>query len=141
MNKIYLSFVAFFLFICCVEASAQPSFWTIHSSICEAINPAQSRMMEWRPEGLVNKDPNRPLWVMCPVMSKYFVFDSELQDSIIDIAVGNDNPQPIKVTCILSELKLISSTFQPGSKRMGHSYLIFPPVIYQGISHSGTFLT
>jgi hypothetical protein len=56
-------------------------------------------MMEWRETGLVNRDPSRSLWVMCPVMSKFF--DSNSQNSIIGIIVGNDNPQSITVQCIL----------------------------------------
>ena len=72
MDKIFSSALVFILFVFGVEASAQESVWTIHSATCEAINPAQSRMMEWRPEGLVNRDPIRSLWVMCPVMSKFF---------------------------------------------------------------------
>lgn len=99
MSKLYLSALVSFLLVFGAETSAQQSIWTTHSSVCEAINPAQAQMMQWRPEWLINKDPNRTLWVMCPVMSKYF--DNDLQDSVITIGSGNDNDLPIKVNCIL----------------------------------------
>jgi len=99
MNKIFSSALVFFLFIYVVEASAQQSVWTIHSATCEAINPAQSQKMQWRATGLVNRDPSRSLWVLCPVISKFF--DSNSQDSYISMIVANDNPQSIKVRCLL----------------------------------------
>jgi hypothetical protein len=99
MNKIYSSALALFLIVYGAEAQAQQSVWTIHSSVCEAINPAQSQKMEWRETGLVNKDPSRSLWVMCPVISKFFGGNS--QDSSIAIIIANDNPQSIEVRCIL----------------------------------------
>ena len=99
MNKLYSSALVFILFIYGVEASAQQSIWTIHPSICEAIHPIHSSMLKWRPEGLVNRDPSTSVWVMCPVMSKFF--DSDSQDSYFDVAVASENPQPVKVNCIL----------------------------------------
>jgi hypothetical protein len=113
MNKIYSSALVLFLFIYGVEASAQQSVWTIHSSVCEAINPAQSQKMEWRETGLVNRDPSRPLWVMCPVMSKFF--DSNSQDSSIVITIANDNPQSIEVNCILRFFEMNKETLTSSS--------------------------
>jgi hypothetical protein len=82
-----------------LEATAQQSVWTVHSSVCEAINPAQSQRMEWRETGLVNRDPSRTLWVMCPVMSKFF--NSPYQYSIITLLVANDSSKSMEVQCIL----------------------------------------
>jgi hypothetical protein len=81
MNKIYSSALVFFLSMYGVEAWAQQSVWTIRSATCEAINQAQSQKMEWRATGLVNRDPSRSLWVLCPVISKFF--DSNSQDSFL----------------------------------------------------------
>ena len=99
MKKTYSTTLLLFALPFGLEASAQQSIWTIHASTCEAINPAQSQWMEWRETGLVNRDPSRSLWVMCPVMSKFF--DSPFQNSYIAMLVLNDNTQSIQVNCIL----------------------------------------
>jgi len=58
--------------------------------------------MEWRETGLINNDPSRTLWVMCPVMSKYF--NTPSPDSFIGIIVLNGSSQPMPVNCILRVL-------------------------------------
>ena len=115
MKNVSISAIVMLLLVGPMEASAQPSVWTIHSSTCEAINPAQSQKMEWRETGLVNNDPSRSLWVMCPVMSKYF--NTPSPDSYIGIVVGNDSSQPMPVNCILRVLDLQSARLKSYSMK------------------------
>ncbi len=94
-------------------ASAQ-SLFTVHASICEAINPAQSQQMEWRETGLVNRDPSRSLWVMCPIPLENL--SGEFEDSSISMSVGNSNSSPIEIRCILRAGSMASGRLETFSK-------------------------
>jgi hypothetical protein len=72
---------------------------SFHSSICEAITPAQSQMMEWRETGLINRDPNNPLWVMCPIPTAFY--DNFTQDSFFGVVAANESNQTVQLRCIL----------------------------------------
>ena len=72
---------------------------SFHSSLCEAINPAQSQRMEWREAGLINRDPSRSLWVMCPIPIAFY--NTFTQDSYFGIVAGNNSNQSIRLDCIL----------------------------------------
>jgi hypothetical protein len=71
--------------------------FSYHSAICEAITPAQSAKMEWREDGLINKDPSRSLWVMCPMPIK----TEDREDVNFAVAIGNMSNITVDVDCIL----------------------------------------
>ncbi len=75
--------------------AAEP--WSYHSAVCEAITPAQSERLEWRENGLFNKDPQSSLWVMCPMPIK----TDNNNDVNFGVAVGNDSDSTADVYCIL----------------------------------------
>ena len=85
-----------------LKASAQnfsDTFFSFHSSLCDAINPAQSQMMEWRETGLINRDPNNPLWVMCPIPTAFH--NNVTQDSYFGVVGENASNQTVQLRCIL----------------------------------------
>ena len=117
------------------QAAASDPF-SYHSAICEAITPAQSGQMEWRENGLFNKDPQRSLWVMCPMPIK----SDDNSDVNLGVAVGNDSNQVVDVDCILrvydDDGRLKSSSYtlriQPGQvgvKTWDENDQIFWPAI------------
>lgn len=74
--------------------------------------------MEWRETGLINKDPSRNLWVMCPMPIK----TDDREDVNFGVAIGNASNNVVDVDCILrvydddANLKSYSHTLriQPG---------------------------
>ncbi len=48
--------------------SALADVTTVPGASCAAINPTQAKQMEFRESGVVNRDPNRDLWVICPLL-------------------------------------------------------------------------
>jgi hypothetical protein len=91
--------------------------FSYHSAICEAITPAQSAQMEWREDGLINKDPSRALWVMCPMPIK----TEDREDVNFAVAIGNTSNKTVDVDCILrvydddANLKSHSHTLRIGA--------------------------
>ena len=96
--------IGFLIAVLCLSAiphtaSAQnfsDTLMSFHSSLCEAINPAQSQRMQWRETGLINRDPNFT------------------QDSFFGVVASNQSNQPVQLTCILrySEAQTIRSESQ-----------------------------
>jgi hypothetical protein len=48
--------------------SALADVTTVPGTSCAAITPAQAKEMEFRETGVVNRDPSRDLWVVCPLL-------------------------------------------------------------------------
>jgi len=79
------------------QQAAASDPYSYHSAICEAITPAQSGQMEWRENGLINKDPSRSLWVMCPMPIK----TDDNEDVNFGVALANPSDSVVDVDCIL----------------------------------------
>jgi hypothetical protein len=95
--------------------------FSYHSAICEAITPAQSALLEWREDGLINKDPINTLWVMCPMPIK----TEDREDVNFGVSIGNRSDQTVDVNCILrvydddGDQKSYSHTLRINSGRVG----------------------
>jgi hypothetical protein len=103
-----------------LKASAQnfsDTFFSFHSSLCEAITPAQSHMMEWRETGLINRDPNMPLWVMCPIPMAFYA--TSTQDSFFGVIAENASSQTVQLRCILRYLANGSIRSESMTRSMG----------------------
>ena len=81
----------------CAQQATASDPYSYHSAICEAITPAQSGNMEWRENGLFNKDPERSLWVMCPMPIKV----EDNNDVNFGVAIGNESTEVVDVDCLL----------------------------------------
>jgi hypothetical protein len=54
--------------LCVFAQHALADVTTVPGTFCAAINPTQAKGMEFRESGVINRDPNRDLWVICPLL-------------------------------------------------------------------------
>lgn len=88
------------LFVCAGFGEAQAaSNVLVGGQQCAAINPRQSLFMEWRENGIFNRDPDRPLFVACPLLRLQ-------EDTSFFGAVGliNDTDLAQDVRCVFREV-------------------------------------
>ncbi|MBE9540486.1 MAG: hypothetical protein IMF06_15495 [Proteobacteria bacterium] len=112
-NKTFLPLLIFTITSVFYAQQAASDTFSYHSAICEAITPAQSAKMEWREAGLINKDPNNSLWVMCPMPIKV----EDHKDVNFGVAIGNSGNTVVDVDCILR-------VFNDDGKLKSHSYTL-----------------
>lgn len=68
---------------------------------CAAVNIAQSERLEWREDGLFNRDPDRALFVVCPFLR------SPLEARFTgEVRVRNDSGVRAEVECAFREIDL-----------------------------------
>ena len=87
--------------------------YNVPGSSCAAINPAQAQVMKWTEMGIINKDPNMALWIMCPLLRKsYSGATGENQThfsagvipfSCGSSACGEANTEDVEISCIMRE--------------------------------------
>lgn len=80
---------------------------TVPGTTCAAINPSQAKQMEFRESGVVNRDPNRALWVICPLLrdaSENYVDPVYFAAAAIVFNDPEENSTSAEILCTLREL-------------------------------------
>ena len=68
-------------------------------SACHAITPAQASRMEWREQGMVNTDPSKDWWIVCP-----FTRGISFAEHRVSLRVFNDANEDIPMSCNFREI-------------------------------------
>ena len=87
--------------------SALADVTTAPGTSCAAINPTQAKQMEFRESGIVNRDPNRDLWVICPLLrdaSEDYAEPVYLAAAAIVFNDPEENSSSTEILCTLREL-------------------------------------
>ena len=89
---------------------ARPAFadlLTVPGTSCAAINPTQAKQMEFRESGVVNRDPSRDLWVICPLVrdaSENYVDPVYFAAAAIVFNDPEEDSPSTEILCTLREL-------------------------------------
>ena len=79
---------------------------TVPGTSCAAINPTQAKQMEFRESGVVNRDPDRDLWMVCPLLrdaSENYVDPVYFAAAVIVFNDPEENPSSTEILCTFVE--------------------------------------
>ncbi|MEM1188539.1 MAG: hypothetical protein AAGI72_08435 [Pseudomonadota bacterium] len=93
-------FVVFFVLVSVFTLASIPvRAGTVDSgSSCNAITPAQATRIEWRPQGLTNRDANNDWFVVCP-----FVRKAGYSEQFFALRAVNISSNELELTCDFRE--------------------------------------